>query len=259
MADIVKVPFNGDIVRAGQLNGVTHAICKDVCENLGISWGSQSATIGNDEFYRGKLVSIEVETEAGRRQALVLPIKYARLWIAGIGTNAVGEHVKPRLLEYKEKCCDAIEAYFSGTQETKPLSWQDVMRVMATGMLELDAKVMDLGKKTEVISSYIEEQKAEREYIRKARVGREVLRDAGYSWSFVNETANLKALGLAYRKEYMLKYEEQPRKVQKPNSPYETMVIEDEPLYVTLADKFFPDAAEKAKHGRKASIVRMMS
>ncbi len=91
---------------------------RPICEATGLDWAAQFTRIKRDEVLSTTVRVIRtVAEDAKQRELTCLPLDYLNGWLFGIDTNRCRAEIRPRLIEYKRECYQALAAYW---MDSKP-------------------------------------------------------------------------------------------------------------------------------------------
>lgn len=102
------VPVAGTAIPAIIINDQPHVALKPICDQLGLSWGSQYNRIRRNAVLKSCIFITKTE---GKRQSY-LPINYLNGWLFGIAVNRVRPRIRKKLIQYQRECFDALFQYF---------------------------------------------------------------------------------------------------------------------------------------------------
>lgn len=114
MSALVKVDFHGDTLFAERQEdgGVTVAV-KPIIERLGLDWSAQLQRIKRDEVLSVSMVIITMETPAGMRETIGLPLNLVPGFLFGISTGSISDpEVKAAVLTYQRECHEVLYRHF---------------------------------------------------------------------------------------------------------------------------------------------------
>lgn len=86
MNAIVKVDFRGDTVTAVREGDQVLVAVKPIIERLGLDWEAQRQRITRDDVLASSTCMIRVETPAGQRETVALPLELLSGFLFGIET-----------------------------------------------------------------------------------------------------------------------------------------------------------------------------
>ncbi|MCG8993697.1 phage antirepressor N-terminal domain-containing protein [Laribacter hongkongensis] len=90
---------------------------RSICEAIGLSWNGQFERIKRNHVLSEEVVVITTPSSGGSQQTTCLPLDYLNGWLFGIDTNRCRAEIRPRLIEYKRECYQALAAYW---MDSKP-------------------------------------------------------------------------------------------------------------------------------------------
>ena len=126
MNAIVKVDFYGDTVLAQQDGENVLVAVKPIVERLGLDWPSQYSRIKRDEILERSIVIITMETPAGSRDTVALPLNLLPGFLFGISTDRVPDpDVRAAVLRYKQECYAVLfRHFFAPKEDTELIDWE---------------------------------------------------------------------------------------------------------------------------------------
>lgn len=118
MSALEKIDFHGDSVWAGEVDGTVIVAVKPIVENLGLDWEAQRQRVMRDDILSGFTCIIQVDTPAGPRDTVGLPLSLLPGFLFGISTNAIADpDTRARVLAYKRECHEVLYRHFMGAAE----------------------------------------------------------------------------------------------------------------------------------------------
>jgi hypothetical protein len=115
MTALEKVDFYGDSVFAEkQDDGATVIVAiKPIVERFGLDWSSQLQRIKRDDILSGSVVIITIETPAGPRESVGLPLSLIPGFLFGISEGSIPDPDKrAAVLTYKRHCHEVLYQHF---------------------------------------------------------------------------------------------------------------------------------------------------
>ncbi|MCG9094979.1 phage antirepressor N-terminal domain-containing protein [Laribacter hongkongensis] len=92
---------------------------RPICEAIGLQWNGQFERIKRDDVLSTCVVmtTTQMPGDNQKRELTCLPLDYLNGWLFGIDTNRCRAEIRPRLIEYKRECYQALAAYW---MDSKP-------------------------------------------------------------------------------------------------------------------------------------------
>lgn len=106
------VPFHGYELLTLQLDGKPHVVMKPIVEGIGLAWQRQAAKLTEHPVFAGSIIKMVIETPAGPRNALCLPLELFPAWLALLNPNKVRPEIRDRLALFQKESFDALAAYW---------------------------------------------------------------------------------------------------------------------------------------------------
>lgn len=129
MNGLVSINFHGDAVASWEEGEKIYACLKGMCENLGISWGSQHTKVTKSPLYSKHIRHTAIGTPGGEQQTLGLDIDYLPTWLSSISVERVKPAIREKLLAYQEECAQALRDYwFKGVAVQAPSQSNELAR-----------------------------------------------------------------------------------------------------------------------------------
>lgn len=111
MQAIIEVPFHGDILLAAETPEAEFVAIKPISDRLGLSWPAQYRKItSNKSLWAYCLMAME--TAAGDRETLCLPLNRVAMWLASISANKVLPEAREKLIAYQTEAADVLDRHF---------------------------------------------------------------------------------------------------------------------------------------------------
>nr|WP_278437260.1 phage antirepressor N-terminal domain-containing protein [Brucella anthropi] len=127
MNAIVKVDFYGDTVLAQRDKETVLVAVKPIIDRLGLDWEGQRQRIRRDEILNRSACVIKVETPAGSRDAISLPLGLLPGFLFGISTERIADpDMRAAVIRYKEECYSVLYQHFYGRKDERLRDWDDV-------------------------------------------------------------------------------------------------------------------------------------
>ncbi|MQX38547.1 phage antirepressor N-terminal domain-containing protein [Roseospira navarrensis] len=114
---LTTVPFEGAnlIVRPGRTPVDTLVAMKPLVEGMGLEWEGQRQRIARHPVLKGSTSVFQVETGAGPRDTLFLPLIRVNFFLATIHPERVtDEAVRKTVIAYQTRCADVLFKEFFG-------------------------------------------------------------------------------------------------------------------------------------------------
>ncbi len=106
------VLFHGDTIFVVDHQGEPFAPVRPIIENLGLGWGSQHLKLCRNKT-RWSVEYITVSSNGGPQKTLCIPVKKLAGFLSAINTLKVGEELHPKIVQYREKCDEALWNYWA--------------------------------------------------------------------------------------------------------------------------------------------------
>lgn len=115
-ANLTAIPFHGQTILAQQdENGTVHVALKPICDNMGISYGSQYNRLQRTEWATIFMMKT-VGADGKNRDMVGIDRRTFAMWLATIDTARVkNEDARNLIVAYQCEAADVLDAYFSGT------------------------------------------------------------------------------------------------------------------------------------------------
>lgn len=121
MSALVKVDFYGDTLWANRNDDGIVVAVKPIVERLGLDWSSQLQRIKRDEMLASSMVVITIETPAGARDSVALPMDMLPGFLFGISAERIADPDKREaVIAYKRECYAVLYRHFFGAKEDEP-------------------------------------------------------------------------------------------------------------------------------------------
>jgi hypothetical protein len=109
------IDFYGDVITAVITHdGMVYIPIRPICQNLGVSWPSQSNRISRDPILSEVKGVFMVNTPGGQQQAVCLPLDYLNGWLFKMDASRVRPDIKEPLLRYQRECYRILADAFIG-------------------------------------------------------------------------------------------------------------------------------------------------
>lgn len=113
MNELVTINFHGSDIIAIEKDGEILVPMKRICENLSLDWESQRKRINRDSVLSSSTAMMAVETEAGKREIICLPLKYLNGFLFGIDDSRIQDpEIKAKIIMYKQECYNVLYNHF---------------------------------------------------------------------------------------------------------------------------------------------------
>lgn len=107
-------------------DGTVYIPVRPICENLGVSWPSQSNRINRDPILSEVKGVFTMNTPGGKQQAVCLPLDYLNGWLFKMDASRVNPEIKDRLLRYQRECYKVLsDAFISPVTAVSPMDAND--------------------------------------------------------------------------------------------------------------------------------------
>ena len=128
MSNLVTIKFNDKEILVVKHKDNQWVILKRVCENLSIDWESQRQRISRDYVLSSSTGMIPVETGAGIREFLCLPLEFLNGFLFGIDDSRIRDEViKEAIRLYKRECYKVLYEHFHPKSNSTEISTQDAI------------------------------------------------------------------------------------------------------------------------------------
>lgn len=109
------IDFYGDVITAVIANdGTVYIPVRPICENLGVSWPSQSNRINRDPILSDVKGVFTTNTPGGQQPTVCLPLDYLNGWLFKMDAARVREDIREPLLRYQRECYRVLADAFVG-------------------------------------------------------------------------------------------------------------------------------------------------
>ena len=98
MSNIITINFYNDEIIAIEKDSTIIVPIKRIIENLELDWDSQKKRIYRDSILSVSKVMATLETNAGPRETVCLPLKYMYSWLMKLNPSKVAPHILNNLL-----------------------------------------------------------------------------------------------------------------------------------------------------------------
>lgn len=121
------IDFYGDVITAViTYDGMVYIPIRPICQNLGVSWPSQSNRISRDPILSEVKGVFMVNTPGGQQQAVCLPLDYLNGWLFKMDASRVRPDIKEPLLRYQRECYRILaDAFISQSTAVQPTGASD--------------------------------------------------------------------------------------------------------------------------------------
>ena len=144
MNAIVKVDFHGDTVTAVREGDRILVVLKPIIERLGLDWNGQYQRISRHEILAPSMCMTHIETPAGPREAVALPLDLLPGFLFGIDTARIASpDVREAAIAYQRECFAVLYQHFFGRKDDAPIDWDTLaekLNLVKAARLTLGAK-----------------------------------------------------------------------------------------------------------------------
>jgi len=127
---LVSIEFGGDQILYIENNNEQFVPIKPVCEALGLAWQAQHRKL-TDASERFSITMMVMETPAGPREMLCLPVTRLFGWLAGIHPSKVRPELRDKLTRYQRECDRVLAAHFLGQHSAREAERADREELLA--------------------------------------------------------------------------------------------------------------------------------
>ena len=127
MTHIQKVDFYGDSIIA-QLDDLGYPLVaiKPIVERLGIDWSAQFRRINRDPVLQPCIAMMAIETPAGTRESVALPLNLVPGFLFGIDSSRIeDDEARELVLTYQRECHEVLFRHFFGVAPDEDASASD--------------------------------------------------------------------------------------------------------------------------------------
>jgi hypothetical protein len=116
---LIAVPFHGTTLALVDHNGEPYAALRPIVEGMGMAWQGQhfKLTANRD---RWGVTEIVTPSTGGPQKTLCMPVRKLPAFFATIHPNKVAPALRATILAYQAECDDALWAYWTQGQATRP-------------------------------------------------------------------------------------------------------------------------------------------
>lgn len=126
------VIFHGDAIHAERLDGRVIVAVKPIVERLGVDWEAQRQRIKRDEVLEQATCVIQVETPAGPRESVGLPLELLPGFLFGISAERVSDPAaRAAIVAYKRECHEVLFRHFFGPRDEAQIDWEEAREKLA--------------------------------------------------------------------------------------------------------------------------------
>lgn len=126
------VIFHGDAIHAERIDGRVIVAVKPIVDRLGIDWEAQRQRIVRDELLNQATCVMQVETPAGPRESVGLPLELLPGFLFGISAERVSDPAaRAAIIAYKRKCHEVLFRHFFGPREEAQIDWEEAREKLA--------------------------------------------------------------------------------------------------------------------------------
>lgn len=110
---ITTVNFHGQSLPVIPQDDQLLVSIKPICENMGITWGSQYNRIKRNPILSEGIFIMKTPSNGGDQETICLPLGLLNGWLFGIDTKRIkDEAVRQRVLEYQRECYQVLFNYW---------------------------------------------------------------------------------------------------------------------------------------------------
>lgn len=126
------VIFHGDAIHAERMDGRVIVAVKPIVERLGIDWNGQFQRIKRDEVLEASMCVTHIETPAGPRESVGLPLELLPGFLFGISAERVSDPAaRAAIIAYKRECHEVLFRHFFGPREAAAIDWEEAREKLA--------------------------------------------------------------------------------------------------------------------------------
>ena len=123
MTALVPVPFDGDTLFAGEIDGAVYVALKPICERLGLAWTGQHDRLQRDPVLSEGIRVIRIPSAGGTQETTCLKLEMLNGWLFGIDVGRLkDEQVRETVLTYKRRCYQVLHDHFFGPALPAPVA-----------------------------------------------------------------------------------------------------------------------------------------
>lgn len=106
------------IISPGDTPSQTIVAMKPLVEGMGLDWSYQFRKIKEHPVLSKGVAVIAIPSDGGMQDMTGLPLTRLNFWMATIHPDRLkGEDIRERVIDYQEKCADALFAHFFGAPQ----------------------------------------------------------------------------------------------------------------------------------------------
>lgn len=105
------VPFHGETITAFETPAGVYVAVAPLCERLGVSRQGQSSKLNADPM-RWSCKMFLLETAAGPRETLCIPVNRIAAWLFTLNAKKVKPEAREALLAYQREAADVLDRHF---------------------------------------------------------------------------------------------------------------------------------------------------
>jgi hypothetical protein len=146
------VEFDGDALVVVPLGDTWGAVLTTWCDALGVDVDGQVQRLSRlaasgERWACPCKMQVQIPGDDQRREVAVLPRRSLWMWLATIKVSLVKEEVRPKLLRYKERCVDFLDAAWTGQAANDTSSQpRGAARLAKTLVEAVDAKDVEAAR-----------------------------------------------------------------------------------------------------------------
>jgi hypothetical protein len=110
--ELKPVPFHGDTIFLVEKGGEPYTPVRRICENLGISWSSQSMKLRKNPARWGYVV-IDIPSNGGIQEFGCIPLRKCNGWLQSISPRKVKPEIRPSLEMYQNESDTVLWKYWT--------------------------------------------------------------------------------------------------------------------------------------------------
>ena len=119
MCQLHPVPFHGDTIFCITHENEPYTAMKPIVENMGLAWQSQLAKL-NANKERWSITMFVIESQAGPRETVCMPVRKLPAYLAGINPKKVRPELRAKIELYQAESDNALWDYWTkGRAERK--------------------------------------------------------------------------------------------------------------------------------------------
>jgi len=136
---------------------------RPICEALGVNYSSQYEKLKEHPLFASAILLSRTTGADGKQYEMAcIPLSHLTGWLVTIHPGNVKEEVRPKLVEFQQRCIDVLyEHFFGGLRKENERNHEEIAKLELIS--ELSVEYEDLGRR-------IKTAKKELEAIRKQRL-----------------------------------------------------------------------------------------